>query len=354
MEAAVKSRLESVQFEEPQIYKNIVIVPLIAPSDGTVRYHTLGESLATKDLTINEVSQSGSVPELMVTNRGNESILLIDGEELAGAKQNRVLNTSILLKELCDTKIPVSCTEQGRWSYTSKFFSDSGNIMAHKTRARKTSSVHLCLQSLGSYGSDQGEVWANISELQSKAGARSPTSAMSDVYKARAEDLRKCCESFTPVANQVGFVAFINGVPAGADILSRATAYAQLHPKLVRSYALEGLLEASVASQPPTGSPPETEASAFTAQARKFLHEIVAAEERQFPSIGHGTDFRYRTPAVPSTTDTQRSSICGTALVHQNEVIHAAFFRLDEPSTPDSQSPPKTSANRSWWHRFTR
>jgi hypothetical protein len=177
---------------------------------------------------------------------------------------------------------------------------------------------------------------------------------MSDVYKARAEDLRKCSETFKPVPNQVGLVAFISGVPAGADIVSRSAAYAQLHPKLIRSYALEGLLESSPAFQPATGSPPATEASAFTGQARQFLHDIAAAEERQFPSIGHGTDFRYRTPAVPSTTGTQRSSICGTALVHQNEVIHAAFYRLDEPATVHSPSPPKMPTNRSWWHRFTR
>ena len=67
---------------------------------------------------------------------------MIGGEELAGAKQNRVLNTSILLKEASETKIPVSCTEQGRWSYASKAFSESGNVMAFKSRSRKTRSVH--------------------------------------------------------------------------------------------------------------------------------------------------------------------------------------------------------------------
>jgi hypothetical protein len=302
-------------------------------------------------VAINEVSQAGSVPELMVINRGKESVLLVDGEELAGAKQNRVLNTTILLKELCETKIPVSCTEQGRWSYTSKSFSDSGHVMAHKTRLRKTSSVHRSLESSGSYWSDQREVWANISKLQLKAHAHSPTSAMSDVYKAREEDLRKCGEIFKPVANQVGFVAFVGGMPAGADIVSRSAAYSKLHLKLVRSYALDGLLESGSASQPPTGSPQPEDPTVFTAQARHFLDEAVAAEESQFPSLGHGTDFRYRTPG-PSTVGTQRPSICGTALVHQNEVIHAAFFRLEHPPGSLPQPSADVSPSPSRWRRF--
>jgi len=328
MENAVKTRLESVQFAEPQIYKNITIVPLIAPSDGTVPYRTLGEALATNDVAITEVSASGSVPDLMVVNRANQSVLLVDGEELAGAKQNRVLNTSILLKEISETKIPVSCTEQGRWSYTSKFFGHSGNIMAHYSRSRKTNSVHSSILSSGSHRSDQAQVWADIAELQLKASVQSSTSAMSDVYLAREKNLLECAQIFKPVANQVGLVAFIGGAPAGMDMVSLKNAYTKLHPKLVRSYALEGLVESSSDSQSSTIE--VVEPDVFTAQARQFLEEIVAAEERQFPSIGHGTDFRYRTRRDPSaTTPPPLVTVCGTALVHENEVIHAAFFRLD-------------------------
>src|ERR1039457_5711377 len=136
MENAVKSRLQSVQFGEVQTFKNIAILPLIAPADSTFQYRTLGEALATSDIAITEVSAGGSVPELMVVNRGSKCVLLIDGEELAGAKQNRVLNTSILIKEVSETKIPVSCTEHGRWPYASMAFSESGNVMAHKSRSR--------------------------------------------------------------------------------------------------------------------------------------------------------------------------------------------------------------------------
>ncbi len=219
MENAVKSRLQSVQFGAVQTYKSIAIVPLISPTDGMFQYRTLGEALATWDIAITEVSAAGSVPELMVVNRANKPVLLIDGEELAGAKQNRVLNTSILLKEVSETKIPVSCTEQGRWSYASKAFSESGNVMAYKSRSKKTRSVQCSLEASGTYHSDQGEVWDGIAELQAKAGAPSPTSAMSDVYKAREDDLRQCDELFKPLPNQVGLLAIVDGRPVGADMV---------------------------------------------------------------------------------------------------------------------------------------
>jgi hypothetical protein len=315
MENAVKNRLQTVHLGEPQSFKNIGIVPLIAPADGKFQYRTLGEALASWDVAISEVSAAGSVPELMVVNRGNNPVLLIDGEELAGAKQNRVLNTSILLKEVSETKIPVGCTEQGRWSYASKAFSESGNVMAYKSRSRKTRSVHSSLESCGAPMSDQGEVWDGIAELQAKACAPSPTAAMSDVYKSREEDLGKCAEIFKPVPGQVGLVALIRGKPAGMDMVSLASAYAKLHPKLVRSYTLEALLDDKAKPAPVNG---------VTSRTKAFLAEITSAEERQFASVGHGTDYRYKSKAL-----------AGTALVHEDEVIHAAFFRLDEAEQPE-------------------
>ena len=95
----------------------------------------------------------------------------------------------------------------------------------------------------------------------------------------------------------------------------------------------------------------------IAAQARKFLAEIAAAEERQFPSVGHGTDFRYRllapkpgeggSPISASQLSAfQRFSLTGSALVHENEVIHAAFFRLDEREQPDTMASLKSRKRR--------
>ena len=318
----VRSRLQSLEFGEPQVYENIAIVPLIASAEGRYRYRTLGEAIAGWDIVITEISTAGSIRDLTVFNHTKRPVLLMDGEELVGARQNRGLNTSILIKEISETMIVVSSTEQGRWTRTSVAFRDSANIMPYKIRAQKAPSVHSFLEARGKPLADQGAIWHGIAELQAKAGAASPTSAMSNIYKAREEDLRICDETFKPVRNQVGLLAIINGRPAGADLVSLTAAYAKLHSKLVRSYVLEAFLDDGKAH-----SPLSVSSSILTTRAKQFLAEVTLTEERQFPSIGHGTDFRYRSATPHSAV--RPPLICGSALVHEKEVIHAAFFCLD-------------------------
>jgi hypothetical protein len=61
------------------------------------------------------------VPDLAVESKGNVRLLFIEGEELVGAKQNRILNTSVLIAAHTKPKIPVSCVEQGRCGYPVHF-----------------------------------------------------------------------------------------------------------------------------------------------------------------------------------------------------------------------------------------
>jgi hypothetical protein len=57
---------------------------------------TLEEAGARARVT--EVSEAGSVPFLQVANGADRPLLLLDGEELIAAKQNRILNTTVLVQ----------------------------------------------------------------------------------------------------------------------------------------------------------------------------------------------------------------------------------------------------------------
>ena len=145
METIITSYLEGIKFGEIQTHKHVAVVPLLSGNGSGPAYLTMKEAIESSLLTVTEVSEGGHVPELKVINRGDKPVLLIDGEELVGAKQNRVLNTTILLKEKSETVIPVSCTEHGRWSYKSGHFEESAYMMSANLRNIKNISVSCSL-----------------------------------------------------------------------------------------------------------------------------------------------------------------------------------------------------------------
>ena len=57
---------------------------------------SLEEALADGTVKVTEVSAAGHVPELRVKNSGATPVLILDGEELVGAKQNRIVNVTVL------------------------------------------------------------------------------------------------------------------------------------------------------------------------------------------------------------------------------------------------------------------
>jgi hypothetical protein len=110
---------------------------------------------------VTEVSTGGSVPELAFDNQADEGVLLLDGEELVGARQNRVLNITILVGGHQHVVIPVSCVEHGRWRYNSDEFASADRALFSKARSKKMRQVSASMRDSGTLRSDQGEVWAD-------------------------------------------------------------------------------------------------------------------------------------------------------------------------------------------------
>ena len=106
---------------ESRSFAGLTIIPLFATAPPRADYVGLDEGSAT-GLAVTEVSESGSVESLLVTNPLGSAVLLYEGEELVGAKQNRVLERSILVGAGSKLEIPAKCVEQGRWAYRSRRF----------------------------------------------------------------------------------------------------------------------------------------------------------------------------------------------------------------------------------------
>ena len=308
MDQIVSNFLAKLEFGDLKIFNNMGVIPLFTAVNHGPEYLTMQEALEKRFLSITELSQSGSVPELKVLNRAKIPVLLLDGEELAGAKQNRVLNTSILLKENSETVIPVSCTEQGRWAYASREFALSGNMMHREARVRKAASVSRSLKDCLAYRSNQGEVWDEIACFSRDADVSSPTGAMRDVFESKKDDLKGYLDAFQYLPNQRGIFVMVNGMAVGFDVLSHTHAYELLHQKIVKSYAIDALLRKGKITQIPSVD-----------KTKAFIEGASQCEEKRYESVGYGWDHRF-----------EGKAIVGSSLVYQEKVIHMAFFKVDE------------------------
>jgi hypothetical protein len=308
METIMTGHLEKIKFGEIQSYKHIAVVPMFLGNEAKLAYLTMKEALEQSLLTVTEVTEGGHVPELKVINRADKPVLLIDGEELVGAKQNRVLNTTILLKEKSETIIPVSCTEHGRWSYRSDHFAESEYMMSANLRNIKNVSVAFSLMNSRNFASDQGAVWDGISKQAAVNKVHSPTGAMRDIHEAKKEDLDAWLEHYPLLEEQKGMLVMVNGKTVGLDMVSIIDAFRVIHPKLIRSYLMDAILE----------KPGKVKVSSHE-KAELFMNSISACAEKRYDSVGHGQDYRY-----------EGKNIVGSALIHENRVIHMAFFGITE------------------------
>jgi uncharacterized protein with ParB-like and HNH nuclease domain/predicted transport protein len=111
MQEAIKNYLEGFKIGRKQVYKNLAMFPVLSTYSLDMDYLLLDEALAAGVIEIVEVAKEGHVPELKVINNSPRMILILDGEELVGAKQNRIVNTTILVHGDATIIIPVSCVE---------------------------------------------------------------------------------------------------------------------------------------------------------------------------------------------------------------------------------------------------
>ena len=100
--------INNLEIKDPQIAHNLTVYPLVLHIEDGPNYITFPEALHNNHLSIKEVDNAGSVPDFIAINKGGMPVLGLNGEELVGAKQNRVLNTTVLLAAHSETTIPVT------------------------------------------------------------------------------------------------------------------------------------------------------------------------------------------------------------------------------------------------------
>jgi hypothetical protein len=324
--------LETLKIGPARSFGGLTLWPLL---DGDGKrperfYRTLDEALADRSAYVTEIGEAGSVPELRFVNDGDRPVLLLDGEELTGAKQNRVLNLTILVPAGKAVVIPVSCVEAGRWADETERFSAAQHVMYSAGRSAKVAQVSRSLKSAGRRTSNQRAVWDGIAKLQRRYGVSSKTSKLHDVFASRGRQIDEYVRELGAVDGQVGAAFALGSRLRGVEVFDHPHTLRELLPKLVRSWALDATAIAARGHEVP---PAEA--------VRDFLAEIGSAEATSHAGVGLGDDVRLG-----------GRRLAGGALVHDGQVVHLCAFRIDEEGSEQSgKGSGMVAASRRWLRR---
>ena len=297
--------VSSLSFGSPTSVEGLSVFPLLREGAGEPFYDTLTDAIGAGTLRISEVSDAGQVPELRVVNDGARPVLLVDGEELIGAKQNRIVNLTVLVPARSTLTLPVTCVEAGRWRHVSDEFAPAERAFHASGRRDKLDQVSFSLAAHQRPMANQSAVWSEIADKSARMGARSETAAAAAMYEHRRDQLDWMIKSIEPVPSQVGAVFTIRGAIAGLDVFDSPRTWRRTMPKLLRSYgldALDGAIGGGVAAAP-----------------ARFLQGVAQATCTTYKGVGDGQDLRF-----------EGNGIIGAALETHRGVVHVVAFPASE------------------------
>ena len=318
MALKLKEFMTGVEVKESLVVDNLALYPLTcgkAEEKEPLSYLLLEEALSKPGFVIGEVSEDGEVNTVLISNMTGMAVLILDGEEILGAKQNRMVNATVLIPADKEIEIPVSCVERGRWRYSSEKFNRSGSFGYSTLRRQKAEQVHSSLQQRQVFEADQGAIWDEIDRKQATMGCHSETDALHDVYDNLEEDIKRITLKLKAVPDQCGLVVFINNRFACLDLFDQPLTLSRLWDKLIKSYAveaIEAMREKSARQKPdPAG----------------IKSAIAGSDCIAYPSVGLGRDLRLT-----------GAGIIGAGLALEDRIIHLSVFERDaeEQREPNS------------------
>ena len=230
---------------------------------------------------------ASSVPELRVANLGDLPLLLLDGEQLVGAKQSR-------------------CVERGRWGYRARHSAPSDFSLHAGLRAKKSAWVSRSLREGRGHAADQQGVWEALALKAEAHDVHSPTGAIHDFYARYEPEMAKAREALTPVPGQVGAVAYVACRWAGLDLLAGPRLFSRAWPRLCAGYAADALRRTPAARHAPGAS--------------RLLKMLAACPVEAAVAVGIGEEYRLA-----------GEKLAGATLVAEERVAHLMDFPVDAP-----------------------
>ena len=293
-----------IELLKPQSHEHMAIIPLKTEPNYKLDILTLKKGFELGLAEVKECKQS-TVNTLIVKNNSITPLLLIDGEEVIGGDQNRIVNATILIAPKSESPISVSCTEQGRWGYKSEFKS-SIHIADFNTRKAK-------LRAKRSNEPVQHAVWSSIEDLESSINFASPTRAMSESYDAQKTNHEEFLNAFPTVKGQNGVLVIVNGEIKGFELFLNPEIYSHFHERIIKSYLINSKAE-------------NTTFTINVDEARLLIENAKKSTFEDKQSSGLEKAFEF-----------ENSEGFGNLYVYEGEILHWSYFEKsgDEKAAED-------------------
>lgn len=330
MTISISTALADLSIGTPVVFNNLAMVPLFLDrSNESIDYLCLDEGLETDEIDVEELEEGASVSDILFRNKSDQFALLFEGEELLGAKQNRILNVSVLVTPKTTQKLPVSCVEAGRWRHEhcepgKQRFRSANRMHYARGRASVNRAASFSADRSGEFRSDQSEVWADIEMKSSRMRVESPTSASDAMYASSRIPIDEYLKEFTPAPNQVGSVFLVDGRVLGMEVFATEEIHTKMFAKLVRSYALDALDPVS----PLNRSKESISVDQCAAAANEFRVQLSDSWTKKFDGVCAGQNCRIKDERVT-----------GGALIHDEQVLHLCAFTLPEYGAHEAVMP---------------
>lgn len=298
----MSTTFSNVRVGEPIRHEQLSVFPLFSEDATPVDYVLASDALGEGTVVVEEVSEAGSVPDLSVTNKSDHRVLFLEGEQLLGAKQNRILNTSLLVAAKSKTTIPVSCVEQGRWRFESAFLGMSDSFSLSKLRYALKASVCDSLKRGVGHRSDQGRVWNEVAESQKEHGVVSGTSAMEDIFETYRSKLTELQKEFGYVSGASGIAVALGKKLVSVDLFDKPATCEKTWERMLSGMLLDSLVASPTVEQPDVND------------AETFLGDLTAASWESVKAAGDGDEVR-------ATTE---DGVHASALYLTGNLVHAS------------------------------
>jgi ARG and Rhodanese-Phosphatase-superfamily-associated Protein domain/Protein kinase domain len=273
----------------------VTVLPLFTkPAGPPVDYRLGSHALAKGALEVHDLH---GVDRLEARNRSGDRLLLIEGDHLIGAKQNRVVTSSVLVGARAKLTLPASCVEQGRWEGDVRFEVASIIAPANIRRIIKISTTHSLLRR-GARTADQSEIWSRIEEQQRRLRVSSSTRALSHTYASRAGEIGDISARFAYAPGATGLAIGVAGEIVSIDVFDKPETCAHYWPLLVQGAALESL-----------GRPASERVGAD--DVKTLIDRLRDAAWAQVPPVGDGEELRAAT-----------AEAAASALLVDGSVVH--------------------------------